>query len=167
MGRTQEVSIRIPRADSVDAAIDWIRAYDTETDLDVEVTDDGQVTVRRGTALLATSAHLRGRIVEDGAGPVLTGLVHKSSNGLIWPWMMGLPAALLAVCSTGTLLLNGFHPGPAFIGLPGAAALGGMLWVMLRQNQEHFMLDVGLITAELTELFSSDFIDDEPGEPAR
>ncbi|GAB7046758.1 hypothetical protein JCM9534A_18840 [Catenuloplanes indicus JCM 9534] len=148
--------MRIPGAGSVAEAIEWIREHDSPYGvLELDVTDDGQVTGRRGPAgHLLTPARVTGRVIDDGAGPVLVATVHKVSTGLIWPWLMGVPAVLLLVCSTASVVFDGVHPGPLLIGVPGGLLLGFMAWFLVRQQESHFRSDVGTVTEALHDFFT-------------
>jgi hypothetical protein len=160
MARQQELTVRIPTAGTVAGAIAWFRQQSGHT-LRVEVADDGAVTVRKGPgAFFLTSAYLRGRIIDDGRGPVLTGAVRKVSHGTIWQWLMGIPAVFLLVCSSASMLFDGIHPGPLFIGIPGALALGSLSWYMIRQQEQEFRSDVASMRRHLEEMVTDDPDDD-------
>ncbi|MDP9792854.1 hypothetical protein J2S43_001366 [Catenuloplanes nepalensis] len=161
MARQHEVTVRIPEADSVEAAIEWIRERDSPYGvLELDVTDDGQVTGRPGPAAhFLTPARVTGRITDDGAGPVLVATIHKVASGMIWPWLMGVPAVVLLVCSIGIMVLEGVSMGPLLIGAPGGLLLGFMAWYLVRQQDDHFRHDVGTITEALTDYIMDNVID--------
>lgn len=166
MGRKLPLTVRISAATTTTDAMALLRERAPEDSLLVEAGTDGHLTVRGAPGSpIVTSAHLTGRITLDGRGLLLDAEVHKSSNGLIWPWLMGIPAVFLLVCSTASLLFDGFSPGPAIIGIPGAAALALLLRMMLKQNEEHFRQDVNTYRTTLHDLLNDpDDLDDDPDD---
>ena len=90
----------------------------------------------------------------DGAGPVLVAEIHKVSTGVIWPWLMGIPAVVLLVCSTASLVFDGMDPSPLLVGVPGGLLLGFTAWYLVRQQEEHFRSDVATITEALHDFFT-------------
>lgn len=158
----QEVTIRIPAAGTVTDAVTWIRTYGyVAAPMLVEVALDGQVEARGGPAShLATGACLTGRITSDGAGPLLTAVVHQGPTRKGLAWFMAIPAVFLLVCCSASILFDGVSPGPLVVGIPGALALGFVAWYSIHSQGDLFELDVALITTHLERLFAEPSFDD-------